>query len=199
MAQSQKFPILKTYSSWFSALNNPQKIQEYLQSELEYNYNDTLRSFRGVVENKTADCFEGAVSFASILLYYWRFYPKIVFIQAENDADHTLVVYKKNGKYGSVAMSRHKELMGKPPQYHSLFDLVYSYYPDYTSDYPEFLGQLSMRGFSDPIDLVDKFGTEWFFLPGDDALEFIYDHITDDIMCTSIFTRERYPYPPEIE
>lgn len=199
MDQSQKFPLLKTFSRWFSTLNNPQKIQKYLKSELEYNYNDTLRSFRGVVENESADCFEGAVSFAYILLYYWKFDPRIVFIQAENDVDHTLVVYKKNKKYGSVAMSRHQELMGKPPEYNSLFDLIYSYYPDYTSDYPEFLGQLSMRGFSDPIDLVKKFGTGWFFLPGDNALEHIYDHVTENVQCTSIFTKARYPYPPEVE
>lgn len=182
----------------FDQLNSPNKIQKNINSNFAYNRKDTCRSFLGVVENKSAHCFEGSVSFAYILLYLHGYNPKVVLIQAENDVDHTIVVYRSFGKWGSIAMSSHEELKDRVPIHNSLKDLMMTYYPVYTSDYPEYFGQLSMVGFSDPIDLVERFGTQWFFLQGNNALDYLYDHITDNVMCTNIFTDKRYVYPPEV-
>lgn len=189
---------MEQFKDLISQLKTPERIQTYLNDSLIYNFEDTTRSFRGVLESKMADCFEGGVSFAYILLHYHGFNPKIVMIQAENDVDHTLVVYRKKRLWGSIAKSRHKELTGKRAEFSTLRELILSYYPDYTSDYPKYKGQYSMVGFSDPIDLVKKFGTDWFFLPGDFALQHLYDTFTSGVMCTNVFTEERYPYPPEV-
>lgn len=190
----------KKILSLLNKLNHPRTIQDYMKNKLEYNHrDDTNRSFLGVVEAKAADCFEGSVSFAYVLLYLWGYDPRIVLIHAVNDVDHTLVVYKRYDKLGSVAMSRQKELMDRPAVFSNLKDLVLDYYPHYTSIYPKYAGQLTMRGFSDPINLVKKFGIGWFFLPGNNAIEYLYKHIADNLTCTNIFTGKRYPYPPEYE
>lgn len=176
-------------------LNTPQKIQEYLRA-LHYNHEETHRSFVGVASTLEADCFEGA-TFAYILLYLHGYDPKVVMIQAENDVDHLVVTYKQNDSFGAVAMSRDHELTDRPPIFNTLHNLIMSYYPYYTSIYPEYAGQLTMVGFSDPVDLVVRFGVRWFFLNGDNALKYLYSRVAENVMCTHIFTGKRYLYPPE--
>ncbi len=147
----QELKIIKKY-------NSPWKVQQFL-SKLPYNFKDTFWSFRNVVRNKTANCFEGALAAAAILLQH-GYAPLIVCLEAKNDIDHNIFIYKKNGKWGSVAISRDKELRGKKAVFKSLRALVMSYYPYYYNSYTHDRSDLTLRGFSDPIDMR-KFKGDW--------------------------------------
>lgn len=188
--------LAKNFLPLLQRLSTPQKIQYFMRLKFHYNHEETHRSFVGVATTLQADCFEGG-TFAYTLLYLHEYNPKIVMIHAENDVDHLIVTYQHDKNYGSVGMSRQYKLTDRPPIFNTMRDLIMSYYPHYTSSYPEYEGQHTMVGFSDAVDLVEKFGVNWFFLPGDTALEYLYDHVADNVMCTHIFTGNRYPYPPE--
>jgi len=189
------------FLSLFYHLSTPEKIQDYLKKELVYNEKETFRSFIDIAESKTADCFEGGVGFAYPLLYLHGYHPQIVMIHADNkiDVDHTLVAYRLKNKIGTIAKSNYPLLTDRPPEFDTLRDLILTYYPHYVCEIKEheFHGMYTVIGFSDPIDLVKKFGTGWFFARGDNALEYLYDHFTEDVLCTRMFSSCRFPYPPE--
>lgn len=191
----------KKFLPLFYRLNTPEKIQKYLKKDLVYNHTDTYHSFVTIAESKTADCFEAGVGFAYPLLYLHGYNPKIVMIHADNkiDVDHTLVAYRLGNKIGTVAKSNYPMLMDRPAVFSSLRDLVLTYYPHYVCEIKghKLYGTYTVIGYSDPIDLVEKFGSRWFFLTEENALKHLYDHFVDSIYCTRIFSNERFPYPPE--
>ncbi len=196
-----KIGFPKKYLPLFYQLDSPDKIQEYLKKELVYNEKETFRSFIDITELKTADCFEGGVGFAYPLLYLHGYNPQIVMIHADNkiDVDHTLVAYRLGNKIGTIAKSNYPLLMDRPPEFDSLHDLILTYYPHYVCEIKEheFHGMYTVIGYSDPIDLVKKYGTEWFFARGNAALKHLYDTFTEDVLCTRMFSNYRFPYPPE--
>ncbi|MBI3366293.1 hypothetical protein HY041_01525 [Candidatus Roizmanbacteria bacterium] len=195
------FGFPRKFLHLINKLYTPEKIQEYLKEELLYNEKETYRSFIDIVELKIADCFEGGVGFAYPLLYLHGYSPKIVMIHADNriDVDHTLVAYKLKNKIGAIAKSNYPLLMDRPPEFGSLRDLILTYYPHYVCEIKEheFHGMYTVIGFSDPIDLVEKFGTKWFFARGNNTLKNLYNHFTDGVWCTRIFSDQKFLYPPE--
>ncbi|MBI2845169.1 MAG: hypothetical protein HYX86_01340 [Chloroflexi bacterium] len=149
------------------SLNAPYEVQDFLRNELRYNFEeegDTSQAAVELLRSRTAHCFEGA-TFAAAMLWYHGRPPTLVLLEAPQDYDHNLVIYWENGRVGSVAMSRHQELMGKPALFPSIRDLVLAYYPDYWSDWTEERDELTLRGFSEPIDLR-QLGTGWVLGPG---------------------------------
>ncbi len=181
-------------------LRSPRLIQNFMEEKFTYNHSDTtFRSFIEVVKTYNADCFEGCIGFAYPLLYIWGYHPEIVLIHAdhEKDVDHNLVVYRYRHKLGSIAMSSYKTLLDRLPLFDNMQDLIMSYYHHYTCPDPRWLGEHTVIGYSDPINLVEKFGTKWFFMPGETTLKYLYDHYMDNIKCTKVFGGERYPYPGE--
>lgn len=187
------------FYSLIQELNTPFKIQKYMKERLTYHHQDTVKSFPHIIRDHTADCFEGGIGFAYPILYYWGYDPSVVMLHADHkrDFDHTLIIYKKKNKIGSIAKSSFPTLMDRKPIHSSLHELIDTYYPYYVSDFPEYVGENTLIGYSDPIDLIAAFGTDWFFLKGDNALKNLYDHFTDGIMCTNYFTKKRFLYPPE--
>ena len=152
--------------------NTPKKVQELLD-KMPYNFRDTFWSFRKVVKNKTANCFEGALTAATILLQY-GYPPLMVCMEARDDIDHNLFVYKKNGKWGSIATSRDKELRGRKPIYKTIRALIMSYYPYYYNYYTGDRNDITLRGFSDIIDLR-RFKKDW--ITSGRNLYFIEDYL----------------------
>jgi len=143
-------------------LSDPWTLQAFIADEIVYNFEPDGPTAFGPVEvlkNKTAHCFEGAV-FAASVLWYHGYPPTLILLEAPQDFDHNLIVFSEDGKIGSISQSRHRELLGKPPMFDSLRDLVMSYYPDYSSDWTGNRDELTLRGFSEPIDLR-RFGADW--------------------------------------
>jgi len=193
--------IPKKYQNLFQQLNTPEKIQAFMKEKLKYNHHDTYKSFISILETSSADCFEGGIGFAYPLLYLHNYHPEIVMIHADNkiDVDHTLVVYRVGKKIGAIAKSYYPMLMDRPPVFDTFRDLIMTYYLHYVCEIKghKLCGTYTVIGYSDPINLVEKFGTNWFFLEGDFALKNLYDHFTDNVWCTKIFNNERFLYPPE--
>ncbi len=180
-------------------LKIPTLIQDYIKKNLTYEHEDNYRAIIDVVKDKKADCFQGTIGFAYPLLYLWGYCPKIVMLQADNkrDVDHNLAVYRIKDKLGAIAMSNFPLLTERPAVFDSLYELAESYYPHYWTDWPNYYGQLTMVGFCQPIDLIKKYGTGWFFQKGKTCLKYVYDTYTEGLVCTDIFTKRKYAYPEE--
>ncbi|MEK6835496.1 MAG: hypothetical protein AABX55_00535 [Nanoarchaeota archaeon] len=157
-----------------SKLNTPSKVQDFLVNELEYRLDDESeieRSFRVVVREKKADCLEGALCAAAILSQH-NYLPLIVCLEAR-DLDHNIFIYKKDGKFGSVAKSRDENLLGREPKFRTIKDLVMSYYPYYWNYFTSDLTDLTLRGYA-KIDL-SIFEQDW--ITNERALNFIVRHL----------------------
>ena len=119
-------------------LASPLEVQHYL-NRLPYNTEPapggaTLRSFRGVVRHGTAHCLEAAL-FAAVVLEQHGYPPLVLSFESIDELDHVIFVYKRRGRWGSVARSRDPGLHGRRPVFASPRALALSYaepYVDYT-------------------------------------------------------------------
>jgi hypothetical protein len=128
----------------------PYQVQQFLNA-LPYNHErrrETLRTFRGVVRHGAAHCLEAALSAAVILEQHG--YPAMLLDLASQDGlDHVLFLYRKNGKWGTVARSRDPGLHGRRPVFDRLRDLVDSY----VDPYVDLSGRIIGFGVCDLTDL----------------------------------------------
>jgi hypothetical protein len=119
-------------------LPTPLAVQDYL-NRLPYNTEPapggaTLRSFRGVVRHGTAHCLEAAL-FAAVVLEQHGYPPLVLSFESIDELDHVIFVYKRRGRWGSVARSRDPGLHGRRPVFASPRAVALSYadpYVDYT-------------------------------------------------------------------
>jgi hypothetical protein len=114
-------------------LRTPIQVQRYL-NRLPYNDEPrgraTLRSFRGVVEHACAHCLEGAL-FAACVLEQHGYPPLVLSFESIDELDHVIFVYRRRGRWGSVARSRDPGLHGRKPVFASPRALAMSYYDPY--------------------------------------------------------------------
>jgi len=115
-------------------LNTPSKVQRFLNG-LPYNtepppWPATLRSFRGVVASGTAHCFESALAAACILEQH-GYPPLVVSFESIDELDHVIFVYRRAGRWGSVARSRDPGLHGRKAVFPSVRALALSYVDTY--------------------------------------------------------------------
>jgi hypothetical protein len=119
-------------------LRTPLDVQRYL-NRLPYNTEPppvgaTLRSFRGVVRTGAAHCLEAAL-FAAVVLEQHGWPPLVVSFESADELDHVIFVYRKRGRWGSVARSRDPGLHGRRPVFATPRALALSYvdpYVDFT-------------------------------------------------------------------
>ena len=132
-------------------LSTPDKVQRYLD-DLTYNLEkggDTVRSPRRVMRDRTAHCAEGAFFAAAAFRVNGR-PPLIVDLEADNDDDHVLAVYRERGLWGSVAISKFSGLRFRAPVYRTIRELVMSYFEDYFN----WDGDRTLRAYSRPLSLA---------------------------------------------
>jgi hypothetical protein len=116
----------------------PLAVQRFLNA-LHYNTEPppgraTLRSFRGVVRQRTAHCLEAALS-AAVILEQHGYPPLVLSFESIDELDHVIFVYRRGGRWGSVARSRDPGLHGRKPVFATPRALALSYvdpYVDYT-------------------------------------------------------------------
>ncbi|MEO6444454.1 MAG: hypothetical protein ABIZ91_07260 [Gemmatimonadaceae bacterium] len=108
-----------------ATLRTPRQVQRYLR-KLPYNWEKTLRTFRGAVEHRRAHCLE-AVLFAAAILEHHGYPPTVLDIESVDGLDHVLFLYRHDGRWGTVARSRDYGLHGRPPVYRTPQALVRSY------------------------------------------------------------------------
>jgi hypothetical protein len=114
-------------------LRTPLAVQQYL-NRLPYNQEPggraTLRSFRGVVRHGCAHCLEAAL-FAAVALEQHGYPPLVLSFESIDELDHVIFVYRKDGRWGSIARSRDPGLHGRRPVFATPRALALSYFDAY--------------------------------------------------------------------
>ncbi len=126
-------------------LRTPNLVQHFL-NELPYNTEPppgraTQRSFRGVVQHWCAHCLEAALTAATIMEQHGH-PPLVVSLESIDQLDHVLFVYRRAGRWGSIARSRDPGLHGRK----AVFPTVRSLAMSYVDSYVDFTGRL--KGFA---------------------------------------------------
>jgi len=158
------------------SLKNPYGIQRFLD-EMPYHLADTAWSPRRVLAKNTAHCFEGAMFAAAALRA--NGYPPLIFdLEAENDTDHVVAIYRVDGHWGAVAKSNFTGCRYREPVYRSLRELALSYFEVYFN----LRRERSLRTFSRPVNLRRFDNNDW--MTTDQPLWFIAKYL---------FTVHHYP------
>ncbi len=144
----EKFAVNEWNIVWQQS--TPYKVQQFVNA---ITYNDeiskeTLRSFRGVVTNRTAHCLEAALTTAVILEQH-GFPTLLLDIESQDDLDHVVFLYRKGGKWGTVGRSRDPGLHGRK----ALFDTVRDLVESYADTFVDFTGRIVGFGVYDLTDL----------------------------------------------
>jgi hypothetical protein len=153
------FGLNKKECDILNKLNSPVKIQDFLD-KLKINFEengDTCMSPRQVLNQKKCHCIEAAM-LAALAFKVHKRKPLVVDLTAsKDDFDHVIAVFKEKGKWGAVSKSNHAVLRYREPVYLSVRELVMSFFHEYFDN----KGRKTLRSYSDPVDLIKKFGTEW--------------------------------------
>jgi len=153
------------------ALRTPRGIQRALDA-MPYHLETTAWSPRRVLRERTAHCLEAAV-FAATALGVLGFPPLLLDLEAVQDTDHVLALYRVDAHWGAIAKSNFSGLRFREPVYRSLRELVMSYFDDYLN----LRGERTLRAYSRPVDLrrFDRAHPGWMATEGE--LWFIPGHL----------------------
>src|SRR5436853_4347285 len=138
-------------------LRTPLQVQRYL-NRLPYNQEPggraTLRSFRGVVAHGCAHCLEAAL-FAAVVLEAHGYPPLVLSFESIDELDHVIFIYRRRGRWGSIARSRDPGLHGRKPVFATPRALALSYFDPYV----DFTGRITGYAL---VDLAEQMGEyEW--------------------------------------
>jgi len=157
--------------SFFARFQKPHDIQSFLD-DIEYDSAPGTSSPRIVMQERKANCFEGAL-FGAAALRMLGHKPLIVDMIAENDDDHVIALFKQNGCYGAIAKSNTTLLRFREPVYRTLRELVMSYFDFYFN----ILGEKTLISYSNPVDLSRFDRRDW--MTTDENLDFIGDYLSE--------------------
>jgi hypothetical protein len=153
------------------ALRTPAGIQRALDA-MPYHLATTAWSPQRVLREGTAHCLEGAV-FAATALRVLGFPPLLLDLEAVQDSDHVLAVYRERGHWGAIAKSNFSGLRFREPVYRSPRELAMSYFDDYMN----LRGERTLRAYSQPVNLArfDRARPGW--MTGDEDCWWIAEHL----------------------
>lgn len=138
-------------------LNTPIKVQNFLQDNVEYKYGDR-HCPQSVLREKVIDCLDAAV-FACAALTYHKYNVFLIDLKGFYEEDHVLCVFRMNGLYGAIAMSKFICLKYRNPVYKSIRELVMSYFEGYYS----YKGRLVLWAYSVPFYPTKRYGADWLY------------------------------------
>ena len=114
-------------------LRTPLAVQRFL-NRLPYNNEPggraTLRSFRGVIGHGCTHCLEAALV-AAVVLEQHGYPPLVLSFESTDELDHVIFVYRRAGRWGSVARSRDPGLHGRKAVFATPRALALSYFDPY--------------------------------------------------------------------
>jgi hypothetical protein len=129
------------------SLKTPAGIQRFLD-EMPYHFATSAWSPRVVLREGTAHCLEGAM-FAAAALRMLGFAPLLLDLEADNDVDHVLAIFKVRGHWGAVGKSNYAGCRYRDPVYRTLRELALSYFHIYFN----MRGERTLRRYSRPVNL----------------------------------------------
>lgn len=153
------------------ALGTPVGIQRALDA-MPYHLASSAWSPRRVLREGTAHCLEGAI-FAAAALRVLGFAPLLIDLEAVQDTDHVIGVFKHRGHWGAIAKSNFSGLRFREPVYRTVRELVMSYFDDYIN----LRGERTLRAYSHPVSLArfDRSRRGW--MTSEDDLWWIAEHL----------------------
>ena len=137
------------------ALNTPVKIQRFLDA-LPYQYADTAWSPQRALRERKGHCLEGALLAAAALRLNGH-PPLLMDLEAVNDDDHVIALYRERGLWGSIAKSNFAGLRFRAPIYRTLRELALSYFEHYYN----LRGERTLRTYSRPLNLARLDSRHW--------------------------------------
>jgi hypothetical protein len=153
------------------SLKTPAGIQRFLDA-MPYHVEITAWSPRRVLREGTAHCLEGAI-FAAAALRALGYEPLIFDLEADQDIDHVVAIYKTRGHWAAIAKSNFVGCRDREPVYRSLRELALSYFHIYFNMRRE----RTLRRYSRPVNLArfDRLG--WMVSEKD--IWFIAEHLCE--------------------
>ena len=153
------------------ALRVPHGIQRALDA-MPYHLASTVWSPRRVLHERTAHCLEGAI-FAACALRTLGFPPLLLDLEAVQDSDHVIAVFRERGHWGAIAKSNFSGLRYREPVYRTVRELAMSYFEGYIN----LRGDRTLRAYCRPVNLArfDRRRPGW--MASDADLWFIPEHL----------------------
>ena len=137
-------------------LSPPWRIQKFLD-ELDYDFRgEGCRSPRRVLRERKVQCMDGAL-FAAAALRVQGQKPLILDLEAVQDDDHVIALYRVKGLWGAVARSNYSGLRFREALFPTVRDLVLSYVEGYFN----LRRQKTLRRYSRPFDLSPFDAIDW--------------------------------------
>lgn len=153
------------------SLRTPAGIQKLLDG-MPYHLALTAWSPRRVLREHTGHCLEGAI-FAAAALRMIGFPPLVIDLEAENDTDHVVAVFKVRGHWGALAKSNYSGCRYREPIYRTLRELALSYFEDYFN----LRGERTLRTYSRPVNLARFDALDW--MTTEKSVWFIPDYLVE--------------------
>ena len=129
---------------------------------------------RRVLRERTAHCFEGAV-FAAVALRMLGFPPLLLDLEAVQDTDHVIAVYRLRGHWGAIAKSNFSGLRYREPVYRTLRELVMSYFEGYVN----LRGDRTLRAYSRPVNLARFDARRPGWMASEEAVWWVAEYLVD--------------------
>jgi hypothetical protein len=144
------FDLTRSEARLLASLTPEWRIQEYLDTRLRYDTKGgSCRSPRRVIREGRCQCMDGALFAAAALRVQGR-PPLILDLEAEQDDDHVLAVFKTRHGFGAIGRSNYSGLRYREPVYRTIRELVMSYFESYFN----LRRQKTLRTYSRPVNLA---------------------------------------------
>ncbi len=151
-----RFGMTEKELAFLQRLGPPHRIQRFLD-ELDYDLAGSgCRSPRRVLRERRVQCMDGAL-FGAAALRAQGHRPLILDLEAVEDSDHVIAVFRERGFWGAVARSNFAGLRYREPVYRTLRELAISYFDNYFN----LRGERTLRRYSRPVDLRRFDGRGW--------------------------------------
>ena len=151
-------------------LKTPHGIQQALDA-MPYHLENTAWSPRLVLRENTAHCYEGAL-FAAAALRANGFPPLVLDLEAVQDTDHVLAIFRVDRHWGAIAKSNFTGYRYREPVYRTLRELALSYF----NTYMNMRGDRTLRRFSRPVNLKRFDALHW--MTSDEPVWCVAEHLT---------------------
>lgn len=153
----EPFDLTRSEARLLASLSPEWRIQEYLDTRLLYDTKGgTCRSPRRVIRDGLCQCMDGAL-FAAAALRLQGHPPLILDLEAEQDSDHVLAVFRSRHGWGAIGRSNFSGLRYREPVYRTIRELVMSYFEWYFN----LRREKTLRAYSRPVNLTRFDRVHW--------------------------------------
>ena len=149
IARGLRIGLSPSQARTLAKLRAPEAIQDFV-TRIPMNFEpdgDTCGSVATTLRRRRAHCIEGALV-AACALWMNGERPLLMDMQAEDDDDHVIALFRRGRCWGAISKSNHVWLRWRDPVYRGLRELAMSYFHEYVSGRAK-----TLRRYSVPFDL----------------------------------------------